>query len=100
MTDVKVPFVDLKQRYQEEREELRACVDRILEVGHFVLTQEVTEFEQAAAKYAGAKHCIGLNSGTDALMMALWGLGITRGDEVITTPISFVASTGSIAHVG
>jgi len=100
MTQIKVPFVDLKQRFEEEREELMACVERVLSAGHFILTQEVTEFEQKAAAYIGSKHCIGLNSGTDALMLGLWALGISKGDEVITTPISFVASTASIVHVG
>jgi dTDP-4-amino-4,6-dideoxygalactose transaminase len=100
MTDVKVPFVDLKQRYVEERDELLACVDRVLAKGHLVLTPEVAEFERKVEAYTGAKHCVGLNSGTDALMIGLWAMGIGRGDEVITPAISFVASTGSIAHVG
>jgi len=97
---IKVPFIDLKQRYEEEKEELLACVERVVSQGHFVLTQEVNEFEEQAAKYVGIKHIIGLNSGTDALMMALWANGIGKGDEVITTPVSFVATTGSIVHVG
>lgn len=100
MTTIKVPFIDLRQRFEEERVELLACVERVLALGHFVLTREVGEFEERAAAYAGVKHCVGLNSGTDALMMALWALGIGRGDEVITTPVSFVATTGAIAHVG
>ena len=100
MSSVKVPIIDLKQRFEEEREELLLCVERVLAKGHFVLTPEVAEFERRVAAYTGAKHCVALNSGTDALMMALWGFGIGRGDEVITTPISFVASTGSIAHIG
>lgn len=98
--EFKVPFIDLQQRYLEEKEELLACVERVLSKGHFVLTQEVTEFEEDMVRYTGAKHCIALNSGTDALLIALWALGIGKGDEVITTPISFVATTGSIAHVG
>lgn len=97
---IKVPFIDLKQRFEEERTELLACVERVVAQGHFVLTQEVNEFEQQAAKFVGLKHCVGLNSGTDALMMALWANGIGKGDEVITTPVSFVATTGSIVHVG
>ncbi len=100
MNKIKVPFVDLKQRFQEEKTELLACVERIMAQGHFVLTQEVNEFEEKVQKYTGAKHCVSLNSGTDALMMGLWALGVGKGDEVITTPISFVASTGSIVHVG
>lgn len=97
---MKVPFIDLQQRYQEEKSELLACVDNVLSKGHLILTQEVNEFEEQAAKYIGVKHVIGLNSGTDALMMALWAYGIGKGDEVITTPVSFVATTGAIVHVG
>ena len=51
-------------------------------------------------KYVGAKYCLGLNSGTDALMMSLWATGISKGDEVITSPISFIASASSIIHLG
>ncbi len=100
MNNISVPFIDLKQRYEEERVELLECVDRVLSKGHLILTEEVNEFENQAAKYIGVKHVIGLNSGTDALMMALWGFGIGKGDEVITTPVSFVATTGAIIHVG
>ncbi|MGQ0675218.1 MAG: DegT/DnrJ/EryC1/StrS family aminotransferase [Rhodospirillales bacterium] len=100
MTDFKVPFIDLVQRYAEERDEILACVDRVLGKGHLVLTQEVDEFEAEVCKYTGAKHCVSLNSGTDALMIGMWTMGIGKGDEVITTPVSFVASTGSIAHIG
>jgi dTDP-4-amino-4,6-dideoxygalactose transaminase len=100
MDDFYVPLIDLKERYLEEKTELLECVDRVLKLGHFVLTAEVSEFEDKVALYTGIKHCIGLNSGTDALMIGLHMLGIGSGDEVITTPISFIASTGSIAHVG
>ena len=97
---MKVPFIDLQQRYQEEKSELLACIDSVLSKGHLILTQEVNEFEEQATKYVDVKHVIGLNSGTDALMMALWAYGIGKGDEVITTPVSFVATTGAIVHVG
>ncbi|MFM2130061.1 MAG: hypothetical protein RL477_1607, partial [Pseudomonadota bacterium] len=100
MSEFKVPFIDLAQRYQEEREEILACVDRVLSKGHVVLTEELGEFESQVAAYTGARHCVGLNSGTDALMIGLWAMGIRKGDEVITTPVSFVASTGAIVHVG
>ncbi len=100
MTQFKVPFIDLVQRYAEEREEILACIDRVLSKGHLVLTEEVDEFEAAICQYTGAKHCISLNSGTDALMIGMWAMGIGKGDEVITPPVSFVASTGSIAHIG
>lgn len=100
MTDFKVPFIDLKQRFDEERAELLACVEKVLSLGHFVLTPEVSDFEEKIQAYTGTKHCVALNSGTDALMMGLHALGIGRGDEVITCPISFIASTGAIVHVG
>ena len=100
MTDIKVPFIDLQQRFVEEREELLACVERVLAKGHLVMTPEVFEFEQKIVEYTGAKHCVSCGNGTDGLMLALWALGIGKDHEVITTPISFVASTGSIAHVG
>ncbi len=64
------------------------------------MTQEVGEFENRVTDFTGAKHCVSCGNGTDALMLGLWALGIGKGDEVITTPISFIASTGSIAHVG
>lgn len=100
MSEVVVPFIDLKQRFQEEKEELLACVERVLESGHLVMTPELADFEGAVSAYTGATHCIGLNSGTDALMMGLMAAGVGRGDEVITSPISFVATTGAIVHIG
>ena len=56
--------------------------------------------EKKICKYTGKKYCVTLNSGTDALMMSLWSLGIGKGDEVITSPVSFVATAGAIVHVG
>ena len=98
--EIVVPFIDLKQRYQEERNEILAAVERVCSTGNLVLTEEVRNFEERIAKYVGVKHAIGLNSGTDALMMALWANNIGKGDEVITSPISFIATVGAIRHVG
>jgi len=97
---MQVPFHDLAQRYAEEREEILACIDRVLSRGHVFLSEEVDAFETAICRYTGARHCVTLNSGTDALMLGLWALGVGRGDEVITSPVSFIASAGAIAHVG
>src|SRR3546814_4501632 len=74
-----VPFIDLQMRYEEEREEILACVDRVLSKGHLVLTEEVFEFERKVCGYTGARHCISLNSGTDALMIGMWAMG--RSEE-------------------
>jgi len=73
-----VPFIDLKLRYQEEREEILRCVDTVLSQGHLIMTEEVDLFEREAASYIGSKHVVSLNSGTDALMMGLWALGIKK----------------------
>ncbi|MDB2324234.1 DegT/DnrJ/EryC1/StrS family aminotransferase [Alphaproteobacteria bacterium] len=100
MTNIKVPFIDLIKRYEEESDEILQSVDRVLSKGHLVLTEEVKELEKLVCDYTGSKHCISLNSGTDALMIGMWAMGIEKGDEVITTPVSFVASTSSIAHIG
>jgi dTDP-4-amino-4,6-dideoxygalactose transaminase len=100
MTEFKVPFIDLQQRYQDEKQELLVCIDRILSKGHLVMTEEVGEFENRITEYTGAKYCVSCGNGTDALMLGMWALGIGKGDEVITTPISFIASTGSVVHIG
>ena len=98
MADFKVPFIDLPQRYVEEKEEILACVDKVLSRGHLVLTEELAEFESQVCAYTGAKHCIGLNSGTDALMIGLWALGIGKGrDRVLTCDLTkeYVAINGA-----
>ena len=97
---MKVEFIDLKKRYKEEKSEILNCVKRVLTKGNFILTKEVESFEKLICKYTGSKYCLGVNSGTDGLMMSLWAMGIKKGDEVITSPISFIASASSIIHIG
>lgn len=100
MSNMKINFVDLKKRYEMEKDEILHCIDKVLKLGHLVMTEELTNFEQNVCNYTGSKHCIGLNSGTDALMISLMCAGVKKNDEVITTPISFVATSGAIAHLG
>jgi dTDP-4-amino-4,6-dideoxygalactose transaminase len=95
-----IRFVDLIERYAEEKDEIHACVERVLSKGHLILTQEVQELEEKICDFCKIKNCVSLNSGTDALMMGLWGCGIGRGDEVIVPNISFIASIAAIVHVG
>jgi len=95
-----IQVIDLKKRYAEERTQILRCIDRVLTKGNLVLTSEVDNFEKAVCKFTRSKYCLTLNSGTDALMMSLYSLGIKKGDEVITTPISFVASVNAIIHMG
>ena len=97
---MKIDFIDLKARYKEEKKDLIKIFDKVLKNGSLVLSKEVDNFEKNICKFTKSKYCLGLNSGTDGLMMALWSLGIKKGDEVITTPLSFVASIGAIIHVG
>ena len=68
---MKVDFIDLKSRYKLERLEILGTLDKVLKKGHLVLTNELEEFEQKICEYTNRNYCLGLNSGTDALMMSL-----------------------------
>uniref|UniRef100_B8HXG4 DegT/DnrJ/EryC1/StrS aminotransferase n=1 Tax=Cyanothece sp. (strain PCC 7425 / ATCC 29141) TaxID=395961 RepID=B8HXG4_CYAP4 len=95
-----IPILDLRSQYQRLQTEIQAAITQVLESGHFILGPEVQAFEAEAAAYLGVKHAIGVNSGTDALIIGLRALGIGMGDEVITTPFSFFATAESISNVG
>ncbi len=96
----RVPYVDLAGQWAEERDELLPIIERVLAGGHWVGGAEVARFEQAVAALCGVRHAVALNSGSDALSLALAALGIGPGDEVITPPNSFIASTAAIVQVG
>ena len=93
-------FVDLKTQYAGIKDSVDEAIHRVLEHGRFIMGPEVGELEEALANYAGSKHCIGVASGTDALMIAMMALGIGAGDEVITTPFTFIATGEMIALLG
>jgi len=95
-----VPYVDLVSQHAEMKEELLDAIGAVLDHGKFILGQEVEEFEGRFAELCGVRYAVGLNSGTDALILTLKALGIGHGDEVITAPNSFIASAGCIALVG
>ncbi len=95
-----VPYVDLAAQFAEDREGLTALAKDVLSSGHWVGGPEVDEFEKALCAYTGAANAIAVGSGTDALMLSMRALDIGPGDEVITPPNSFVASTASIALIG
>lgn len=94
------PFLDLKAQFASIRGEVMAAVTKVMESQQFILGPELAQFEEEITGKLGAKHAIGCASGTDALILALMVAGIGPGDEVITTPFSFVASAGAIAQVG
>lgn len=96
----RIPILDLKPQYQSIKEEVKAAIDNVLESGAFIMGPEVKAFEAEVAEYLGVKHAIGVNSGTDALVIGLKAMGIGEGDEVLTTPFSFFATAESISNVG
>ena len=95
-----VPYVSLSGQWTRERDALLPIIERVLQSGKYIGGREVELFEEYAAKLCQTKHCVALNSGTDALVCGLITLGVKRGDEVITPPNSFVASTAAIVHIG
>lgn len=100
MSNVKVPYLDLKAQYRSIKPEIDAAISRVLESCQFVLGPEVTAFEQEFAAYAGTTECIALNSGTSALHLALLAAGVGPADEVITVPFTFVASVAAVLYAG
>src|SRR5690606_2889451 len=95
-----IPILDLGPEIEANWDQLNEAFQRVLRSGQFIGGPEVTAFEQEAGAYLGAKHAVGVNSGTDALVIALRAVGVGVGDEVITTPFSFFASAESISNVG
>lgn len=99
-TALKVPYVDIAAQHRPLKADLLAAVERVLDHGKFVLGDEVERFERALAELCGVKHAVGLNSGTDALILSLRALGVGPGDEVITAANSFVASASCAGVLG
>lgn len=93
-------FVDLKTQYELIRSDVDVRLQKVLDHGQYVMGPEVAELESALAAYVGAEHCVTVSSGTDALLASLLALGISAGDEVITTPFTFVATAEAIALLG
>ena len=93
-------FLDLKAQYATIKDELRQAIDSVFESQHFILGEEVQKLEEELAKYIGVPSAVGCASGSDALYLALLALEIGPGDEVITTPFTFVATAGAIARTG
>jgi len=97
---VNVPYFDLKMQYASLRQEFLEALDRVCQNASFILGDEVAQFEKEFAKYCGVKHCVALNTGTSALHLALLAARVGTGDEVITTPNTFIATAEAISYVG
>lgn len=95
-----IPFIDLKSQYRALEDNIKSRINKVLEHGQYVMGPEVAELESRLAEYVGVKHCISASSGTDTLMIAMMALGIGPGDEVITSPFTFIATGEMIALIG
>jgi dTDP-4-amino-4,6-dideoxygalactose transaminase len=94
----RIPLVDLVRQYKSIKNEVDKTISRVLETGHFVMGDNVREFEREFSSYIGAKFGVSVGSGTDALYLALHALGIKEGDEVITVSFTFVSSVDCIVR--
>ncbi len=99
MAEIKIPHKDLAAQYRALEGELGPAIKEFLASGQYVLGPAVEAFEREAAAYLGVEHCVGVGSGTDALLITLRALGVGEGDEVVTTPFSFVASADVVVRL-
>ena len=95
-----VPLCDLKAQFRELEDEVRQAIDDVLESQQFIMGPQVAAFEREIAEYCGTRHAVGCSSGSDALLLSLMALDIGPGDEVITTPLTFVATATAIIQAG
>ncbi len=93
-------FIDLKAQYNQIKENVDKRIQKVLDHQRFIMGPEVQELEKKLADYVGVKHCLGVASGTDAIQISMMALGIKPGDEVITTPFSFIATAETIVLLG
>ena len=95
-----IPYIDLKSQFKTLSPLIKKRINKVLEHGQYIMGPEVDELEKKLATYTGSKHCITVGSGTDALLIALMSLDISPGDEVITTPFSFISTAEVIVLLG
>lgn len=97
---MKINFIDLQSQYQKYKSEIDLEIEEVLNTSGYIMGPKVAKIEQELADFVGVKHAIACSSGTDALILALIALDIGRGDEVITTPFTFIATAEAIAFLG
>ncbi|MFH1594094.1 MAG: aminotransferase class I/II-fold pyridoxal phosphate-dependent enzyme, partial [Candidatus Omnitrophota bacterium] len=96
---MKINFLDLQAQYGSIKPEVDAAIHSVLDSCKFIMGPDVKELEKEIASYCGAKHAIACASGTDALILALIGAGLEEGDEVITTPFTFIATSEAVSKI-
>src|SRR5215510_11713266 len=96
----KIPYLDLYSQYNSIRSEVLSALEAVCESTRFAQGPITQEFEKAFADYCGVKHCVSVNSGTSALHLAMRCLDVSPGDEVITVPMTFIATTWAISYTG
>lgn len=94
------PFIDLQTSFRKAEVRVREAIDRVLAHGQFIMGPEIAELEKALAEFTGTSHCVTVSSGTDSLEIALRALGVGPGDEIITTPFTWISTAEVIALVG
>jgi dTDP-4-amino-4,6-dideoxygalactose transaminase len=97
---MKIPYVSLSTQWNKEKKYLNPIIQKVLEQGEYVNGKEIEKFEKNISALCRTKYAVALNSGTDALLLSLYLLGIKRDDEIITPPNSFISSTSVIVHIG
>src|SRR5262249_23311723 len=97
---IQVPFLDIPAQNRPLRAELRAALDRVIAEGSFILGPAVARFERDFARYLGLRHRVRVNHGTSARHLALRACGVGPGDEVITTPHTWISTTWAVSYVG
>ena len=97
---MRIPLVDLTQTETTKQQRIFRAVQNVVKKGNFILGDEVEKFEKNFATYIGAKYCVGVASGSDALLLSIKALGIGEGDEIIVPAMTFIATASSVIHAG
>lgn len=97
---MRIPLVELAGQYRSLRDEILPAMDGVMSEAQFILGEDVERFEEEFAAFCGARHCVGVASGLDALQLALRAVGVGAGDEVITAANTFIASALAVTHTG
>lgn len=97
---MKIPMLDLVRQYHQLKAEIDHAVLSVLESGSYIMGPQVKDFEDRLAEFLGGQHCIGVASGSDALLLSLHAMGIGAGDRVIVPSFTFFATAGSVVRMG